>query len=67
MILMGWIGVLIICITKSISVWKGGIGNSQNIKNKQRYWLAYGFYEISLAALLFTHFYVFQFFYFSQA
>lgn len=64
---MGWIAVVIICVTKSISIWKGGIGNSHNVKNKNKYWLAYTFHEISLAALLFAHFYLFQFFYFSQA
>ena len=67
LILMGWIAVVIICVTKSISIWKGGIGNSQNVKNKNKYWLAYTFHELSLAALLFAHFYLFQFFYFSQA
>ena len=43
LILMGWIGVIIICLTKSISIWKGGIGNSLTSKNKPKYWLAYGF------------------------
>jgi hypothetical protein len=44
LILMGWIAIVIICLTKSISIWKGGIGNSQSAKNKAKYWLAYCFH-----------------------
>jgi hypothetical protein len=66
LILLGWIAAIVICVTKAISLWKGGISNQPG-KNMPKYWIVYGFHELSLAALLFAHFYIFQFFYFSLA
>lgn len=57
---------LIICVTKAVSIWKGGISNRPH-KNQGWYWAIYAFHELSLAALLFSHFFIFQFFYFSGA
>lgn len=44
LILMGWVGTIVICVTKSISLWKGGIGNNISGKNKPKYYLAYVFH-----------------------
>ena len=66
LLLTGWLTALIICVVKAISIWRGGISNRPN-KDLCQYWLIYGFHELSLAALLFSHFYVYQFFYFSGA
>lgn len=67
LILGGWIAFIVICGTKSLSIWKGGIGNHLNAKNVPKYFFSYGFHELSLASLLFAHFYIFHFFYFSIA
>ena len=55
---------LLICIVKGISIWKGGISNRPH-RNLTKYWVVYIFHELSLAAILFAHFYIFEFFYFS--
>lgn len=44
MILLGWVGTLVICVTKIISLWRGGIGNDKSIKSKAKYWLTYAFH-----------------------
>jgi hypothetical protein len=66
LLLTGWIFCVIICVTKAISIWKGGISNRPS-KNGTKYFIVYGFHELSLAALLFSHFYIYEFFYFSSA
>lgn len=66
LILCGWGTALLICCIKAISIWKGGISNRPN-KKRWRYWVIYGFYELTIAGLLFAHFYIFQFFYFAGA
>lgn len=66
LLLTGWMLCAIICVTKAVSIWKGGISNRPS-KNAGRYYVVYGFHELSLAALLYSHFYVYQFFYFSKA
>lgn len=64
LIYMGWVGVAVICVIKGLSVWKGGIANRPR-RNNKRFWVVYAFQELSLASLLFAHFFIFQFFYFS--
>ena len=66
LLLSGWLVFIIICVTKSISIWKGGIGNRPN-KNLTKYFLVYGFFELGMATLLFCHFYLYHFFYFAGA
>ena len=66
LILAGWATALVICVIKRISIWKGGISN-RPIKKQGRFWASYSFHELTLAALLFSHFYIFEFFYFSGA
>lgn len=66
MLLTGWLTAIIICVIKAFSIWKGGISNRPH-KNLCKYWVVYAFHELSLAALLFSHFYIYQFFYFSGA
>lgn len=66
LLLTGWLTCIVICVTKAVSIWKGGISNRPN-KNSTKYLVVYSFHELSLASLLFSHFYIFQFFYFSVA
>ena len=66
LLLTGWLTAIMICVTKAISIWKGGISN-RPLKGKARYWAIYGFHELTLASLLFAHFYIYQFFYFASA
>lgn len=66
LLLCGWLVCILICVTKAISIWKGGISNRPH-KNLAKYWIVYAFHELSLAAILFAHFFLFQFFYFSGA
>lgn len=66
LIVTGWGTAFLICAIKGISIWKGGISNRPN-KKQARYWIIYAFHELSLAALLFAHFFIFEFFYFSGA
>lgn len=66
LILAGWATALVICVIKGVSIWKGGISN-RPIKKQGRFWASYSFHELTLAALLFSHFYIFEFFYFSGA
>ena len=64
--LLGWIACIILCVTKAVSIWKGGLSNKPS-KNVGKYILIYSFHELSLASLLFSHFFIFDFFYFSTA
>lgn len=65
LLLTGWAACVLICVTKAISIWKGGISNRPN-KGAFKYFVIYGFHELSLAALLFSHFFIYQFFYFAS-
>lgn len=64
LLLTGWMGILLICVTKAISIWKGGISNRPT-KSVGKYIVVYAFHELSIASLLFAHFFIFQFFYFA--
>lgn len=64
LLLCGWLMALLICVVKAISIWKGGISNRPH-RNLTKYWIVYGFHELSLAAILFAHFFIFEFFYFA--
>ena len=64
LLLTGWLVIILICATKAISIWKGGISNRPT-KNMGKYMVIYAFHELSLASLLFAHFYIYQFFYFA--
>lgn len=66
LILTGWVVAIAICVTKGISIWKGGISNIPD-ENLGRFVLVYSFYELTMAALLFAHFYIYEFFYFGSA
>ncbi len=55
---------IIICVIKGLSIWKGGIANRPRKGNK-KFWIIYAFHELSIASLLFAHFFIYQFFYFS--
>lgn len=61
---MGWAAALAICVIKGLSIWRGGISNRPR-KHNRRFWVVYVFQELSLASLLFAHFFIFQFFYFA--
>jgi hypothetical protein len=61
----GWVIIVLICIGKSLMVWNAGISNKTE-KVGWRYWVVYGFHELSIASLLYMHFYLFEFFYFSK-
>lgn len=65
LLLTGWLTILLICITKAISIWKGGISNRPT-KGVAKYLVVYAFHELSLASLLFAHFFIYQFFYFAS-
>jgi hypothetical protein len=65
LIVTGWVMCAIICVTKAVSIWKGGISNKP-IKSVAKYYVIYAFHELSLASLLYSHFYIFQFFYFAS-
>jgi hypothetical protein len=65
LLLTGWLGIILICGIKVVSIWKGGISNRPN-KNLGKYWVVYIFHELSIAALLFAHFYIYEFFYFAS-
>lgn len=64
LLLTGWLGIILICVTKAISIWRGGISNRPT-KSVGKYMVIYIFHELSLASLLFAHFYIYQFFYFA--
>lgn len=64
LIFTGWATAVIICCIKAISIWKGGISNRPR-KPSRKYWVVYTFHELSMASLLFAHFFIYQFFYFS--
>lgn len=65
LLVTGWVTCFIICTTKAISIWKGGISNKPP-KGGLKYYVVYCFHELSLASLLFSHFYIYQFFYFAS-
>lgn len=65
LLLTGWLMIILICVTKAISIWKGGISNRPS-KNIGKYFVVYSFHELSLAALLYAHFFIYQFFYFAS-
>ena len=58
LLLTGWLMLIVICATKAISLWKGGISNRPE-NNQTRHWITYAFYELTLASLLFAHFYIY--------
>ena len=64
LIYTGWMSAIIICVIKGLSIWKGGIANRPRKGNK-KFWIIYAFHELSIASLLFAHFFIYQFFYFS--
>ena len=66
LLLTGWVTCILICVVKCVSIWKGGLSNRPT-KNIGKYFVVYAFHELSLAALLFAHFYIYQFFYFAGA
>ena len=41
--LSGWLIFFLICGTKLVSMWKGGVSNKSN-KNVEKYWVTYGFH-----------------------
>lgn len=64
LIYTGWAAAFVICAIKALTIWRGGISNRPR-KPSKRYWAVYIFQELSLASLLFAHFFIYQFFYFS--
>lgn len=42
LIFTGWIGVVVICVIKGLSIWRGGISNRPRKPNR-RYWAVYTF------------------------
>lgn len=58
LLISGWIAFFLICTIKVISIWKGGLSNRPK-KGLFKYMVVYGFHELSLASLLFAHFYIF--------
>lgn len=65
LLITGWAALILICATKAISIWKGGISN-RPAKTTAKYWVVYAFHELSIASLLFAHFYIWEFFYFAS-
>jgi hypothetical protein len=65
LLLTGWFMIILICVTKAISIWKGGISNRPQ-KSVTKYLVVYAFHELSLASLLYAHFFIYQFFYFAS-
>jgi len=43
LLLMGWVTILMICIAKAVSIWKGGISNRPT-KGIGKYLAVYGFH-----------------------
>lgn len=43
LLLSGWLVTIVICVTKAVSIWKGGISNRPS-KNTGKYFFIYGFY-----------------------
>lgn len=66
LLMTGWVMCLVICVTKGVSMWRGGLSNRPE-RGLVKYLVVYGFHELSFAALLFAHFYIYQFFYFGLA
>jgi hypothetical protein len=60
----GWVFIVLVLLIKGIMIWNAGIGNKTD-KSNWRYWFIYGFAELSIAALLYAHFFLYEFFYFS--
>ena len=44
LIILGWLAAIIICATKAISIWRGGVSNSIITKYKLKYWISYVFH-----------------------
>lgn len=61
----GWAFIVLVCLVKGFMIWNAGISNKTE-KSDWRYWFIYGFAELGLAALLYAHFYLYEFFYFSK-
>ena len=58
LLLTGWLTLIVICVSKAVSMWKGGISNRPAI-NQTMYWISYVFFELTMASLLFAHFYIY--------
>jgi hypothetical protein len=43
LLLTGWLAIILICVTKAISIWKGGISN-RPAKSQLKYFVVYGFH-----------------------
>ena len=43
LIITGWVTFVVICATKAVSIWKGGLSNRPN-KNTTKYYIVYGFH-----------------------
>lgn len=43
LLLTGWLMTIVICVTKAISMWRGGISHRPE-NNRVRHWVSYGFY-----------------------
>lgn len=43
LLMAGWLVSIVICVTKAVSIWKGGISNRPS-KNTGKYFFIYGFY-----------------------
>lgn len=68
LLLTGWLMVIVICVVKAVSMWRGGISNRPEKNQSQaRHWVSYVFHELTIASLLFAHFYIYEFFYFAGA
>lgn len=61
----GWVYIALVLIAKGMLIWNAGISNKTQ-KDGWRYWVIYAIEELSVACLLYTHFYLFEFFYFCK-
>jgi len=43
LLITGWVLAIVICVTKAISIWKGGISNRPP-KAPAKFYLVYGFH-----------------------
>jgi hypothetical protein len=43
LLLIGWLVCIVLCVTKAVSIWKGGISNRPS-KNSAKYLIIYGFH-----------------------
>lgn len=45
LLLTGWLMMIVICVTKVVSMWRGGISNRPDRNQSQaRHWVSYVFY-----------------------